>query len=81
LFPNEFESAKSGQNGITGSPQEERWRHTAFRNRKSINKQGGLSDEGLAPHFYPKTGATQLSLFAEAASYAVDTGAAENLEW
>ena len=49
--------------------------------QKTINKQGGLSDEGLVPRiFYPKTGATQLSLFEEAASYTVDTGAAENLE-
>jgi very-short-patch-repair endonuclease len=49
--------------------------------QRTINKQGGLSDEGLVPRiFYPKTGATQLSLFEAAASYTVDTGAAENLE-
>jgi very-short-patch-repair endonuclease len=49
--------------------------------QKTINNQGGLSDEGLVPRiFYPKTGATQLSLFEEAAPYRVDTGASENLE-
>jgi len=49
--------------------------------QKTINNQGGLSDEGLVPRiFYPRTGATQLSLFEEAARYTVDTGAAENLE-
>ena len=49
--------------------------------QRTINKQGGLSDEGLVPRiFYPKTGATQLSLFEEPAAYPVGTGAAENLE-
>jgi very-short-patch-repair endonuclease len=49
--------------------------------QKTINNQGGLSDEGLVPRiFYPKTGTTQLSLFEGAASHTVDTGAAENLE-
>jgi len=49
--------------------------------QKTINNQGGLSDEGLVPRiFYPKTGATQLSLFVETAPYTVDTCAEENLE-
>jgi hypothetical protein len=49
--------------------------------QKTINNQGGLSDEGLVPRlFYPKTGVTQLSLFEERGGYTVDTGAAENLE-
>ena len=49
--------------------------------QQTINNQGGLSDESLVPRiFYPRTGATQLSLFEEAAPYTVDTGAAENLE-
>lgn len=49
--------------------------------QSAINNQGGLSDEGLVPRvFYPKAGATQLSLFEEATYYAVDTGAVENLE-
>ena len=49
--------------------------------QKTINNQGGLSDEGLVPRiFYTKTSSTQLSLFEEAASYNVDTCAAENLE-
>ena len=49
--------------------------------QKTINKQGGLSDEGLVPRiFYPKTGATQLSLFAGAGSPIVDINAEENLE-
>ncbi|MBN2549936.1 MAG: DUF559 domain-containing protein, partial [Anaerolineales bacterium] len=47
--------------------------------QKAINGLGGLSDEGLVPRiFYPQAGATQMSLFEEAAPY--DTGAAENLE-
>jgi len=51
--------------------------------QKTINKQGGLSDEGLVPRiFYPKTGATQLTLFERATPYlVVDTGIAENLEF
>jgi very-short-patch-repair endonuclease len=49
--------------------------------QKTINNLDGLSDEGLAPRiFYPKIGATQLSLFEKAASYSVDIDAAENLE-
>lgn len=47
-----------------------------------INQLGGLSDEGLVPRrFFPKTGATQLSLFEEAGTYTMDTGADENLEF
>jgi len=49
--------------------------------QRTINNQGGLSDEGLVPRiFYPKTGATQFSLFEETGSYTVDTAAEENLE-
>ncbi len=49
--------------------------------QNAINSLGGLSDEGLVPRiFYPKTGATQLSLFEDAASYSVDIGLEENLE-
>ncbi|HLD93518.1 MAG TPA: DUF559 domain-containing protein [Anaerolineales bacterium] len=51
--------------------------------QKTINTQGGLSDEGLVPRiFYPKSGATQLTLFERATPYlVVDTGIAENLEF
>ena len=50
--------------------------------QKAINTQGGLNDESLVPRiFYPKAGATQLSLFEEAAVYSIDTGAEENLEF
>jgi hypothetical protein len=50
--------------------------------QRTINNQGGLSDEGLVPRiFYPKTGATQITLFERATPYlVVDIGAAENLE-
>jgi len=48
---------------------------------KTINNQGGLSDEGLVPRvFYPESGATQLSLFEGKAGYGVDTRAEDNLE-
>jgi very-short-patch-repair endonuclease len=49
--------------------------------QKTINTQGGLSNEGLVPRiFYPRAGATQLSMFEEGEPYIVDTCAAENLE-
>jgi very-short-patch-repair endonuclease len=49
--------------------------------QKTINNQGGLSDEGLVPRiFYPKTGATQFSLFESKSSYLPDISAEENLE-
>ena len=50
--------------------------------QKMINNQGGLSDDGLVPRiFYPKSNATQYSLFENATTYLVDTGADENLEF
>jgi very-short-patch-repair endonuclease len=49
--------------------------------QKTINREGGLSDDGLVGRvFYPKTGATQFSLFEDPASYGVNYGAEENLE-
>ncbi len=49
--------------------------------QKMINNQGGLSDEGLVSRiFYPRTGATQFTLFEETSPYTVDTSAEANLE-
>ena len=50
-------------------------------NSEAINQLGGLSDEGLVPRvFYPKSGATQLSLFEAKVGYSIDTGVEDNLE-
>lgn len=49
--------------------------------QRAINQLGGLSDEGLVPRvFYPKSGATQLSLFEAKAGYSIDTSVEDNLE-
>jgi very-short-patch-repair endonuclease len=49
--------------------------------QKIMNTLGGLVDEGLVPRkFFPKSGATQYSLFERSAPYSVDIDAEENLE-
>jgi very-short-patch-repair endonuclease len=49
--------------------------------QKAINTQGGLSDEGLVSRlYYPRSGATQFSMFEKATTYRADICAVDNLE-